>query len=588
MKRTERNYIESEALGRELSEQTNAEQLAEDLPESDAVMSGSERGGWHTDICWGIMMAYFLVMALIYPFYAPGGYTLIGDVKYEFFRNISLTTIAVMTVIILAAILCRRDGHWLVKYYQHMSVTDWFAYGYFVAVMLSYLGSAYKEDALWGVEGWYMGTVTQMIFVLLYFFFSRYFYHSRGWIKVWLAASAVVFLLGICNRYSVYPIVMEGQTNTFISTLGNINWFCGYWSVAASIGITWYWCSAGGWARLPAGIYSMIAMLSGVTQGSDSAYLVFAAIFIVLFLLSFQSIHKMYRFLELCMMFAAGCGLGRVLRYVPALDYNYGPADGGSRITAALLDSNVTLWGVAILILCYGLLCGLDRFSYVFAGSRAENSASTGIWRLLRGSYMGKHRQRGVVAVGVSVVLLCVVTAYLFQNGILYVREATETAEEEIGFLLIFDEDWGNGRGAAWNCGIDAYRNMDTLHKVVGIGSDCFADYVYDVPKLAQKLADSFTNQRLTNAHNELLTQLVNVGALGFLCYIGLFLSAFLRCMRRADKQPVLYMCAVGILAYAVHGMVSFQQVLNTPYIFIVIGIGEQLCRSMTSVRKTG
>lgn len=576
MKRTEQNCIESE--------QTNAEQLAEDLPESDAVMPESEKGSWHTDICQGIMMAYFLVMALIYPFYAPGGYTLIGDVKYVVFRNISLTTIAVMAVVIVVTILYRRDGHWLVKHYQTMSVTDWFAYGYFVAVMLSYLGSAYKEDALWGVEGWYMGTVTQMIFVLLYFFFSRYYYHNRGWIEVWLAASAVVFLLGICNRYSVYPIVMEGQTDTFISTLGNINWFCGYWSVAASIGITWYWCSAGGWARLPAGIYSMIAMLSGVTQGSDSAYLVFAAIFFALFLLSFQSGQKLYRFLELCIMFTVSCRLGRVLRYIPTLDYNYGPADGGSRITAALLDGNVTLWALAILILCYGLLRGLDRASYIFAGSKAESSACTGIWRLLPGPYVGKHRQRGVVAVGVSVVLLCVVTAYLFQNGILHVRGAAE----ESGFLLIFNEDWGNGRGAAWNCGIDAYRNMDILHKVVGIGPDCFADYVYDVPKLAQKLADSFANQRLTNAHNELLTQLVNVGGIGFLCYMGLFLSAFLRCMRRADKQPVLYMCAVGILAYAVHGMVSFQQVLNTPYIFIVMGIGERLSRSMDKRAEDG
>lgn len=588
MKRTERNYIESEALGRELSEQTNAEQLTEDLPESDAVMSERERGGWYTDICQGIMMAYFLVMALIYPFYAPGGYTLIGDVKYMVFRNISLTTIAVMTVVILAAVLCQRDRHWLVKHYQTMSVTDWFAYGYFVAVMLSYLGSAYKEDALWGVEGWYMGTVTQMIFVLLYFFFSRYFYYNRGWIGVWLAASAVVFLLGICNRYSVYPIVMEGQTDTFISTLGNINWFCGYWSVAASIGIIWYWCSDGRRARPATGIYSMIAMLSGVTQGSDSAYLVFAAIFIVLFLLSFHNGHKMYRFLELCMMFAVSCRLGRVLRYVPALDYNYGPADGGSRITAALLDSNATLWGLAILILCYGLLRGLGRSSYFFAGSKAESSAGMGIWRRLREPYMGKHMQRGVVAVGVSVLLLCVVTAYLFQNGILHVRGAAETAEEESGFLFIFNEDWGNGRGAAWNCGIDAYRNMDTLHKVVGIGPDCFADYVYDVPMLAQKLADNFTNQRLTNAHNELLTQLVNVGVLGFLCYMGLFLSAFLRCMSKADKQPVLYMCAVGILAYAAHNMVSFQQVLNTPYIFIFMGIGERVCRSMAKRAEDG
>lgn len=541
--------------GRELLKQSNAEQPERALPKLDAVLSMKETADWHTDICQGIMMAYFLVMALIYPFYAPGGYTLIGDVKYTVFRNISLTTIVVMAVVIVAAVLCRRDRHWLVRHYQGMSVTDWFAYGYFVAVMVSYLGSAYKEDALWGVEGWHMGCVTQMIFVLLYFFFSRYFHKSRGWIEVWLAASAIVFLLGICNRYSVYPIAMEGQTDTFISTLGNINWFCGYWSVAASVGITLYWCSDSGRERLFAGIYSVIAMLCGVTQGSDGAYLVFAVVFVVLFLLSFGDSRKRYRFLELCMMFAVSCQLGRILRYAPALNYNYGLADGGSRITAALLDSNVTLWGLVVLILCYELL---------------------------------KYSRRGAAAVGMNIVLLCVVIVYLLlhsgmlHGSMLYGGEAAESAGEENDSGIIFNEDWGNGRGAAWNCGIAAYRNMDVLHKFMGIGSDCFADYVYDIPELAQKLADRFTNQRLTNAHNEPLTQLVNVGALGFLCYMGFFLSTFVRCLRRAEGQPVLYICAVGVLAYAAHGLVSFQQVLNTPYIFIIIGIGERFCRGKT------
>lgn len=541
--------------GRELLKQSNAEQPERALPKLDAVLSMKETADWHTDICQGIMMAYFLVMALIYPFYAPGGYTLIGDVKYTVFRNISLTTIVVMAVVIVAAVLCRRDRRWLIRHYQEMSVTDWFAYGYFVAVMVSYLGSAYKEDALWGVEGWHMGCVTQMIFVLLYFFFSRYFHKSRGWIEVWLAASAIVFLLGICNRYSVYPIAMEGQTDTFISTLGNINWFCGYWSVAASVGITLYWCSDSGRERLFAGIYSVIAMLCGVTQGSDSAYLVFAVVFVALFLLSFGDSRKRYRFLELCMMFAVSCQLGRILRYAPALNYNYGLADGGSRITAALLDSNVTLWGLVVLILCYELL---------------------------------KYSRRGAAAVGTNIVLLCVVIVYLLlhsgmlHGGMLYGGEAAESAGEENDSGIIFNEDWGNGRGAAWNCGIAAYRNMDVLHKFMGIGPDCFADYVYDIPELAQKLADRFTNQRLTNAHNEPLTQLVNVGALGFLCYMGFFLGTFVRCLRRAEGQPVLYMCAVGVLAYAAHSLVSFQQVLNTPYIFIIIGIGERFCRGKT------
>lgn len=517
---------------------------AQGLSEKMMSETDTRADDWHTDVCQGIMMAYFLVIAVIYPLYAPGGYLRIGDVKYEFFRNVSLATIAVMAAVILLTALCRWHSGWLIGHYRQMSVTDWFAYGYFVVVMVSYLNSAYKEDALWGAEGWHMGAVTQMTFVLVYFFFSRYFHKNTGWIGIWLVASAVVFLLGICNRYSVYPIAMEGQTDTFISTLGNINWFCGYWSVAASVGIALYWCSDGGWSCLLTGIYSAVAMLAGVTQGSSSAYLVFGVLCVGLFMMSLRNRVKLFRFLELCIMFAAVCQLGRILRYMPGLYYNYGLADvdGRSRITAALLDSNLMLWGLGALLLCYMLLR--------MAGSETNGK---------------KYGRRSTVIAGVCAVLVIAIIC------------AAGTVNRK---RIVFNEDWGNGRGAAWNCGIDAYRGMDLIHKLAGAGPDCFADYVYEVPELAEKLADRFINQRLTNAHNELLTQLVNVGALGFLCYAGIFFSAFLRCLRRADTRPILYVCALGILAYTAHGMVSFQQVLNTPYIFIVMGIGERYCRS--------
>lgn len=550
----------------------------EELNQGQVAADGRD-GGWHTDICQGVMMAYFLVMAVVYPFYAPGGYMRIGEVKYEFFRNVSLATLAVMAGIVLLSVLGRRDWNWIVRNYRRMSVTDWFAYGYFVAVMLSYLCSSYKEDAFWGTEGWYMGAATQMIFVLIYFFFSRYFHCDRRWLGVWMLAAAIVFLLGICNRYSVYPIKMEGQTDAFISTLGNINWFCGYWSVTGSMGMALYWCSDKGSVRLWSGIYSVVAILSGITQGSNSAYVVFGAVFFTLFVMSLHNNCSMYRFLELCMMFAASCQLARILRYVPMLDYNYGLliGDGGSLISLVLLDSNAALWGLLVILLCYvlfGRLDGRDLF------------------------HIDRHRWLRVVMASVIIVVFCIAAVFIMlDSGILYFREVPGTMEEDGGLELVFNEDWGNGRGATWNCGIDAYESMDVLHKIVGIGPDCFADYVYDVPKLAQRLAERFVNMRLTNAHNEQITLLVNVGLLGWLCYMGMFVTAFLRYVRKGREQPVLYLCAVSVLAYTAHNMVSFQQVLNTPCVFMVLGIGERFYRStiermaeernMTEINKT-
>lgn len=515
-----------------------------------------------------ITMVYFCVMTVVYPFYAPGGYMHIGEVKYEFFRIVSLIMLAAVLVIILISLLVRRDKEWIIRNYKQMSVTDWFAYGYLVAVMLSYLCSAYKTDAMWGVDGWYMGIMTQIMFVLIFFVFSRYFYCDLRWLGVWMLSAAGVFFLGICNRYSIYPIVMEGQTEGFISTLGNINWFCGYWSVTAPVGMVLYWCSDKKQVRISAGLYSVIAMVSGVTQGSSSAYLVFIALFLVLFILSLDSNGKLYRFLELCMMFAVSCQIARFMQYLPGLEYNYMWKDESSRLVVSmtLIASNTTVWAFLILLVCYMLFRVLERHD-LFHVERHK-----WLWGIMTAAV--------VIIVSIGVIYL------LIDNEVLCFREVPGTMEYDSYLEPFFDEDWGNGRGAAWNCGIGAYRRMDTLHKIVGVGSDCFADYVYDVPELAEKLIVQFGNQRLTNAHNEQITHLVNVGVLGWACYMGIFVSAFVRYMKKAGSQPVLYLCAIGILAYTAHNMVSFQQVLNTPFIFILLGIGEKFYRCTTDEKR--
>ena len=41
--------------------------------------------------------------------------------------------------------------------------------------------------------------------------------------------------MAVVNRYEIRPLDMEYANYFFISTIGNIDWFCGYWSVIAWI-----------------------------------------------------------------------------------------------------------------------------------------------------------------------------------------------------------------------------------------------------------------------------------------------------------------------------------------------------------------
>ena len=94
-----------------------------------------------------------------------------------------------------------------------------------------YVFSNYKDITLWGEEGWYMGLVPLLLLCGISFFISRLWQGDGNLAYLIMGASAVVFLLGICNRYSFYPISLAGSQPGFISTLGNINWFCGFFLI---------------------------------------------------------------------------------------------------------------------------------------------------------------------------------------------------------------------------------------------------------------------------------------------------------------------------------------------------------------------
>ena len=85
-----------------------------------------------------------------------------------------------------------------------------------------------------------MGFATILLLCLIYFLIGGFW---KDTIKIYAApvtASSLVFLLGILNRFSVYLPFQEMAGGEFISTLGNINWFCGYFSVIAPIGFAMY------------------------------------------------------------------------------------------------------------------------------------------------------------------------------------------------------------------------------------------------------------------------------------------------------------------------------------------------------------
>lgn len=502
--------------------------------------------------------AYLLLMFCVYPFYMERGYENIGEAKNRFFLYVSL---AAFGVLIFPAVigmgrrlreLKRGQRAYLVNW-DRVSSTDLFVLLFATAVFLSYVFTDYREEALWGTEGWYIGTVPLLLLCGLYFFISRMWNGKISILYFPVAASGLVFLLGLCNRFSFYPIPFETVSPDFISTLGNINWYCGYLSVTAPVGIGLFVLEEEGNTlfgrkKCLLGIYALITFMSAFGQGSSSVFLWFFALFFVLLWIGVGEKRWLQNLIMLIVIWGVSAQLVRLLRHLLPGRYNYDV----DNLCGYCTDSSATLWIAA-----------------------AAVAAVTVMLRAL-GTGEAARRNAGRIRKLLLTALLFLLMALLFLSLFVTKYGGFEALGSVAAAKLFFlDEEWGNGRGATLLTGVRLFREMPFLHKLFGVGADCFSTYAYSLPEVAAYLRNYFGGSRLTNAHNELLTMLVNIGAVGALSFTGIFVFFVANGVRQGKKDASLYLFAVCAVCYFVHNMVSFSQVLNIPFLFLFLGMGE-------------
>ena len=151
---------------------------------------------------------------------------------------------------------------------------------YFLVINLSFFLSLNRDRALIGEGGWYQGYLPSIFFVLSYFLVSRFLKKTAVITAVLCITSAIEFILGAVNRLGYYPIKYEGIESGFISTLGNINWFCGFWSLFFGLSAGLFYKSKNRTLTVVYGLLLAAGSFSGALQGSDSALLVFASVIV--------------------------------------------------------------------------------------------------------------------------------------------------------------------------------------------------------------------------------------------------------------------------------------------------------------------
>ena len=517
-------------------------------------------------LCDIVISVYMIVILMVLPLYNKG-YARIGTEKETFFLKTMTYGAKTLLPVFLLWLLFRlvtavqkkelpKFTEWPVGLWKSLSVTDRFAVFYGMAVLLSYLFSNYREEALWGTASWRMGMWTQLGAVIVYFMISR-MWQWKSWIPVLvLPVSAVVFSLGYVNKFCLFPIDPQFVNTSFISTIGNINWYCGYLVTILFGGVYLLWRMEEKmtWKKLLLMAYVTIGFASLATQGSSSGIVTFAVVMFVLFGMSVRDSGRMEVFWQEMTMFSAACLITCVLRRLNIFSREL------------ILEGITDLLTFSIAGIFMTILSGI--ILYWIHRTRVRRSYPE---KLLHRIYCG-------IAIAVPVMILLVLLLTLI-NTLAGGALTPNITDPNVTKWLTFNVSWGSARGGTWAAGARCFWEADFLHKIFGVGPDCLYAFLSNEGSvgLQTMVNDRFGGNRLTNAHNEWLTVLVDIGVLGLISYAGMMITAIRDFLRAGESKMLVGACGICVLAYTVNNMFSFQQVMNISTMFVVMGIGENL-----------
>ena len=395
-----------------------------------------------------------------------------------------------------------------------------------ITALVSSFLSENMYAAFTGIRGWRMGGITLALLAVLYFLVSRYAGKDHYlWVYVAIAAT-VEYVLGFLNGLDIDPLglhtnLVSSEHFEYISTVGNINSYSGYLALTLPL-LTMVWITEKRtWLRVWVGLLLVVGFTNPYMNNSDGAWLgiCFAMLFVIYYSLKDRA--KYDRLLQAGLLFA-----------ISGLLVQFG--------IHFLTDNHVEFGGISAAMLNYHLYLLIGAFCLLMLLLKKPLEKIT-----------NARTDRGM-AITFGVLAVLAVAAVVLYNA------------------SIFEGSWGTKRGWIWMLSMQLFAEGSIKDKLVGIGPDCFGILMMD--RFGDFISEHW-GKRVANAHNEYIQYLVTMGLAGAVSYLGMYVSAWRRYVKRIHWSESKAVCFVAIMGYAGQALVNNPQAMNMAILFVCMGL---------------
>ncbi len=492
-----------------------------------------------------IISIYVTLIGMGLPIIVGDQYFDILLTKYYFYWICT----AVMVVLAIIYIAVKGRDIFIESIKKKMMIQDYAALIFLLIAFISTLSSEYLYESFWGNEGRFTGLFLLSLYVLSYFFVSRFWIYKPYYIDGMLTAGILVCLFGITDYFQMDILgfkenVIQKQLSIFTSTIGNINTYTAYVGIITAIAtvlftkvqkgkrmILYYLCM----------IISFFAIIMGV---SDNAYLSLAALFGLLPLYLFSNRRGVKRYLVVLATFFSTV---KVIAWIN----NY------------FRDQVI----------------GIDSVFNIIAGSRVLLYLVFGLWSMIVIWYIMEYiKPPGLEEYGNVFRYIWLVFILLVILTFIYVTYDCNILGNSkrygtVGSYLLFNDDWGTHRGYIWRNALEQFSDFSLFKKLIGYGPETFGIL------LMHKTYNNPYNQTFDSAHNEYLQFLLTVGIVGLISYLTFILSCIKESFSSKNKNPYIIAMTFGVICYSVQAFVNLNLPIVTPVFWVLLGMITSACR---------